>query len=112
MWPDAAAVPVGAAVDEASSRLARWEAVLTDLEASAAKAHEGNAVPSPWAPPVGLGPLPPELADRALEVVAAQRAALKRVEDARTGVLGHLGALRSLDALREPRAAVYLDVEG
>jgi len=66
----------------------------------------------PWAPPTGLGPVPPALSDRASSVLARQGAVVARLLEARSAVLQHLGAVRSVEQGREPGRPVYLDTVG
>ena len=70
------------------------------------------APPLPWAPPTGLGPVPPALSDRASSVLARQGAVVVRLLEARSAVLQHLGAVRSVEQGREPGRPVYLDTVG
>ncbi|MGL3201231.1 MULTISPECIES: hypothetical protein [Curtobacterium] len=95
---------------------AGWEALLTsleqDLDAQAAGSASGPAagpVGSAWVEPTGLGPVPRDLVGRASRLLAAQRDRASALEAERAAVLEHLGALRAVDATREPRGAVYLD---
>ncbi|OIH93759.1 hypothetical protein [Curtobacterium sp. MCBA15_001] len=81
-----------------------WEAVLTTLE-QAAVADD----PASWQEPTGLGPVPRDLVGRASRLLAAQRDRLQTLEALRRDTLGHLGALRRVDATREPQRSVYLD---
>jgi hypothetical protein len=83
---------------------AAWEALLTDLEADAAR-ETGAA----WVEPTGLGPMPRDLVGRASRLLAAQRDRIVALEAERRSAADHLGALRSVAATREPRGAVYLD---
>ncbi|KQS17310.1 hypothetical protein [Frigoribacterium sp. Leaf186] len=102
---------------------AAWRAALDELEALVAEADvpglEGDggptaliASPRRWTPPTGLGPLPHELASRASSLAERQRGVLDRLEAARTAVLQHLGAVRSVEASHEPSRPVYLDATG
>ncbi len=69
----------------------------------------GERAAATWTEPTGLGPMPRELVGRASRLVAAQRDRMAGLEAERAAVLEHLGALRAVDATREPRGAVYLD---
>ncbi|WP_242091307.1 hypothetical protein [Curtobacterium sp. DN_7.5] len=103
------------------ARRAGWEALLASLEQDAAGQAVASASPAAagataaagaaavWTEPTGLGPIPRELVGRASRLVAAQRDRLTALEAERSAVLEHLGALRAVDATREPRGAVYLD---
>jgi hypothetical protein len=86
-----------------------WAAVLTELETALAAADAVGVAPVTWTEPTGLGPVPRELVGRASRLVAAQRDAIARAEATRRGLGDHLGALRTVDATREPERAVYLD---
>lgn len=83
---------------------AAWEAVLTSLE-QAAVADD----PAPWHEPTGLGRIPRDLVGRASRLLAAQRDRMQVLEQDRRSTLEHLGALRAVDATREPQRSVYLD---
>jgi hypothetical protein len=106
---------------------AAWLAALDELEAVAGRdpqltadgagvagagAGAGAGMLGAWTPPAGLGPLPPELADRAAAVAGAQRGALARLDAARKAVLAHLGVVRSVESSHEPERPVYLDATG
>ncbi len=113
---------------------AGWEAVLAVMEQDAVRQAVGSAdgagsaderaamgtraagapaadarAAATWTEPTGLGPMPRELVGRASRLVAAQRDRMAGLEAERAAVLEHLGALRAVDATREPRGAVYLD---
>ena len=85
-----------------------WEAVLDQLERDAAPTA-GPATGSGWSEPSGLGPIPRELVGRASRLLAAQRDRITALEVGRRSAGEHLGALRAVDATREPRGSVYLD---
>lgn len=87
---------------------ARWEAVLDHLERDAASTAD-PATGSGWSEPTGLGPIPRELVGRASRLLAAQRDRITALEVGRRSAGEHLGALRAVDATREPRKSVYLD---
>ena len=86
-----------------------WEALLTSLEHDAAGQTAGSTAVAGWSEPTGLGPMPRELVGRASRLLAAQRDRMATLEADRRATLEHLGALRAVDATREPRGAVYLD---
>ena len=101
---------------DADAQRADWEALLTSLEqdldtqvAGAAAGPAAGPVASAWTEPAGLGPVPRDLVGRASRLLAAQRDRVSALEAERAAVLEHLGALRAVDATREPRGAVYLD---
>ncbi|WFR66077.1 hypothetical protein P9139_13705 [Curtobacterium flaccumfaciens] len=81
-----------------------WEAALAALEQETVR-DTGTA----WSEPTGLGPIPLELVGRASRLLAAQHDRIVTLEADRRATLDHLGALRAVDATREPRGAVYLD---
>lgn len=103
----------------AGSAVVTWSAVLDDLERLALRAGAPDRVGESdlaalvaWAPPVGLGPLPPSLAERAAGVAATQRAALARVDAARLDARRHLDVVRTVEASHQPERPVYLDATG
>lgn len=81
-----------------------WESALDALELDLTQ--ESGAA---WSEPAGLGPVPRDLVGRASRLLAAQRDRIAVLEAERRSTAGHLGALRSVDATREPRGSVYLD---
>lgn len=95
---------------------AAWEAALTALELDVAAAeatltldHIADAPPrDPWAPPVGLGPLPATLADRARALLERQLETGRRLAEAAELSRRHS---RAAQALRQspPPLPVYLD---
>jgi hypothetical protein len=85
-----------------------WVAVLDQLERDAAPTA-GPVTGSEWSEPTGLGPMPRELVGRASRLLAAQRDRIADLETGRRAAAGHMGALRAVDATREPRGSVYLD---
>ena len=88
---------------------AAWEAVLTSLEQDAAGQTADPGAVAGWSEPAGLGPIPRALVGRASRLLAAQRDALVALEASRRSVASQMGALRAVDATREPRGSVYLD---
>ena len=110
-------VSVGQLLSDVSrdlSTLMRQEVELAKVEikTEASKAAKGAGMLGAWTPPAGLGPLPPELADRAAAVAGVQRGALARLDAARKAVLAHLGVVRSVESSHEPERPVYLDATG
>jgi hypothetical protein len=83
---------------------AAWEALLDTLERDLVATTDAT-----WVEPTGLGPVPRDLVGRASRLLAAQRDRTAALEDERRLTLEHLGALRAVDATREPRGSVYLD---
>lgn len=102
-----------AAVDEWHEA---WAEALASLELDLATAehmltlgHIAHDPPrDPWAPPVGLGPLPVALADRARTLLARQIDVGRRLAEAADLSRRHS---RAVDALRAtaPATPVYLD---
>lgn len=64
-----------------------------------------------WRVPQGLGPLPPELAERAREVLTAQKSTASRLARAMTESRQHSKLLDASDT-RPADRPVYLDTEG
>ncbi|WP_159085088.1 hypothetical protein [Planctomonas deserti] len=98
-----------------------WVAVLDELERNAAKAAHPSArraadggpqAASPWSPPVGIGPLPADLADRATRLLRAQLDAGTLLQEERARIARHLVTVRAVDPARPARESVYLDVLG
>lgn len=63
-----------------------------------------------WIPPQDLGAMPPELAGRSLNVLAAQQKIRERMQGARTAAGRQLAALRSVPEPRQAGKSIYLDV--
>jgi len=120
------AVEPGSHDDTGEAFHQRWEAALADLELEVRAAedllvhlHREAEMPAaeprrPWAPPVGLGPLPAPLADRAQALVERQTRTAEAL--GRAIVLNRRQA-RAVDALTDAREsrrggaqALYLDV--
>ncbi|BDZ49005.1 hypothetical protein GCM10025867_12460 [Frondihabitans sucicola] len=91
---------------------AAWLAALAEMEAVAGASGDGTWAPSAWSPDPDLGPLPPELAERAREVQAKQKSAIARVLGARRTVIKHIAALKSVPPAKDTDRAVYLDAAG
>lgn len=95
---------------------AAWEAALTELEVDVAAVEAmlaldriAEAPPrDPWAPPVGLGPLPAPLVDRARTLLDRQIEVGRRLAEAAELSRRHS---RAAQALRQapPSVPVYLD---
>ncbi|SDQ50344.1 hypothetical protein [Microbacterium sp. cf332] len=93
---------------------ARWSALLDGLEADVARdpaSTDVDAGAGAWHPPVDLGPLPADLADRARALVGAQAARARRLSAELDAHRAHLAALARIPQTR-PDAAVYLDLDG
>ena len=94
---------------------AAWEQALHRLEIDVAAAealltldHIADSPPDPWAPPVGLGPLPLTLVDRARTLLDRQIEAGLRLSQAADLSRRHS---RAAEAMRSaaPSVPVYLD---
>lgn len=104
-------------MDEHRARVARWAAVLDDLEhqterleSQLAKGGEewGSVA---WSSPGDLGSMPAELAGRAQELQRRQHDLIDRLEQAQASNARHLQASRELDD-RGPAGPVYIDTTG
>ncbi|MFC8923850.1 hypothetical protein [Cellulosimicrobium sp. NPDC057127] len=94
---------------------AAWERVLDELETMAGDAgeHAGESAVArllAWEPPQGLGPLPPSLVERALDVVARLGGAVGGLHAAMASNRRHVRALGAVPPAHDPTAAAYLDV--
>ena len=110
------------ATTDAAARVA-WGAALDDLEVSldtaaralavSTSAEEGLASTlTAWTPPIGLGALPADVAERVQDLLRNQQKLIIELEQARSLTLKHLTAVRSVPSERDARASVYLDVAG
>lgn len=94
----------------------RWHDFLDRIESDAAAGLACLEDPSLpvhvdlWIPPQDLGAMPPELAERALNVLAAQQKIRERMQGARTAAGKQLAALRSVPEPVRNGQSVYLDV--
>lgn len=61
---------------------------------------------------MGIGPIPAQLVDRAHELLSGQRERAHELDVTKNEVTRHLDAVRSVPAMRQASAAVYLDVTG
>ena len=86
------------------SALAGWDGVLADLETRLA-----DGAGTDWTPPTGLGPLPPDLRERATALAAAQQAALRAARDELERVGRELAAAARTAPSRAPEPSVYVD---
>ena len=77
-----------------------WSDALDRMESElhGALAHVD---PVPWRPPIALGPIPPELQERAARLLEAQLHTIRYLEDVRQTTARHLAAVNSV-----PRAEV------
>ena len=93
-----------------------WESALAALELDVVVAecaltldHIAENPPDLWAPPVGLGPLPATLGDRARALLARQLEVGRRLAEAADLSSRHLAAAQSMRSTG-PAVPVYLDV--
>lgn len=94
---------------------AAWEAALTALELDVETAEHMLTLrditaspPDPWAPPVGLGPLPAVLTARATAVFDRQVEVSRRVAEAALLTRRHSRAARAMRSA-PPASPVYID---
>ncbi|MCU1577830.1 MAG: hypothetical protein JWP19_34 [Rhodoglobus sp.] len=94
-----------------------WRVIIEDLETDLARLQSAPHVPmdepmlsARWSPPAVAGPLPDEYAIHVRDLIARQRDAVTRLEEARRVTGEHLSAVRA--AASSTGEAVYLDVEG
>jgi hypothetical protein len=83
---------------------------LTDLEASLGEAAAER--PINWVVPGNLGPIPSDLHERALALVAGQREMISELRLRQRTTAAHLTALRAVPATGSAGASVYLDTSG
>ncbi len=99
---------------------AAWVAALDELELAVADAEEMLAAAHPktplvpWAPPVGLGPLPAPLEERARTLLARQLAAAQELAAAVVRSRRQLRLAQAVEAMTPtaPHRPVYVDVDG
>lgn len=110
--------PGGASAGRAGDWAAALDVLETDLKHTNALLDEAFAEDRArialerarrWRVPQGLGPLPPELADRAREVLAEQKTTAARLARAMTESRQHS---KIIDASRPHDRPIYLDTEG
>ncbi|WP_431246098.1 hypothetical protein [Leifsonia xyli] len=68
--------------------------------------------PVPWRPPIGLGPIPPELQERAARLLEAQLHTARYLEDVRQTTARHLAAVRAVPRSEAGPHPVYFDLIG
>ncbi len=91
--------------------LAGWTDALDRME------HELHGAlaqvdPVPWRPPIALGPIPPELQERAARLLEAQLHTIRYLEDVRQTTARHLAAVRSVPRPEAGPRPVYFDLIG
>ena len=102
-----AATVDGLAVDAAGA----WADALERMEAELHRAL-AQAEPVPWRPPIALGPIPPELHDRAARLLEAQLHTIRYLEDVRQTTAKHLAAVESVPRTEHGPRPVYFDLLG
>ncbi|MDQ1624073.1 MAG: hypothetical protein QOH19_2491 [Actinomycetota bacterium] len=88
-----------------------WREILDGFEADIALAVSGGS-PEPWNPPADAGPVPAELAERALRVADAQRETAAILARTKADAAAHLEALDAVPGSRASGHALLLDVRG
>ncbi|MDR6611471.1 hypothetical protein [Leifsonia sp. 1010] len=68
--------------------------------------------PVPWRPPIALGPIPPELQERATRLLEAQLHTIRYLEDVRQTTARHLAAVRAVPRSEVGAHPVYFDLIG
>lgn len=91
--------------------LGPWTAALERMENDlhGALAQEE---PVPWRPPIALGPIPPELHDRATRLLEAQAHTIRYLEDVRQTTARHLAAVKAVPRTEQGPRPVYFDLLG
>lgn len=92
------------AVEAWADALARME---QELHGALAKVD-----PVPWRPPIGLGPIPAELQERAARLLEAQLHTIRYLEDVRQTTAKHLAAVKSVPRAEAGPHPVYFDLIG
>ena len=88
-----------------------WREILDRFEADIGLAVSGGT-PESWTPPADVGPVPPELAERALRVADAQRETAAILAKTKADAAAHLEALDAVPGSRSSGHALLLDVRG
>lgn len=88
-----------------------WTTILDRFEADIALAVSGGT-PEPWTAPADVGPVPPELVERAARVLDAQQETQSILTKSRTDAAAHRDALDSVPDAGNSGHAFYLDVRG
>jgi hypothetical protein len=108
--PEQAGSPPEVSADEPVRNLARWLAVLDELETELAAVHDGGRTAAAWTAPKDLGPIPAELVDRAARLAAAQQEAIAALQAAVQANRRQSAFLDAVPKATGPAAAAYLDV--
>ncbi|WP_223692966.1 hypothetical protein [Leifsonia poae] len=90
---------------------AEWEEALRRFEDDLQDAL-AQIDPVPWRPPIALGPIPPELVERAARIIEAQAHTIRYLEDVRQTTAKHLAAVRAVPAAEVGAHPVYFDLIG
>lgn len=88
-----------------------WDDALTQMEHDLQGAL-ATIDPVPWRPPIALGPIPPELMERAARILEAQMHTIRYLEDVRQTTAKHLAAVRAVPAAEPGPHPVYFDLIG
>ncbi|MFF1632369.1 hypothetical protein [Leifsonia sp. NPDC058248] len=88
-----------------------WHHALTRVEEDLQRAV-AQIDPVPWRPPIALGPIPPELVERAARLLEAQLHTIRYLEDVRQTTAKHLAAVRSVPPAEPSAHPVYFDLIG
>lgn len=88
-----------------------WDDALARFEVELQAAVEGATHPVPWRPPIALGPIPPELVERAARILEAQLHAIRYLEDVRQTTARHAAAIDVVHVESAPHP-VYFDLLG
>ncbi|MFF2050928.1 hypothetical protein ACFVU2_04945 [Leifsonia sp. NPDC058194] len=90
---------------------APWVEALAQMERELQGAL-ARIEPVPWRPPIALGPIPPELHDRATRLLEAQLHTIRYLEDVRQTTGKHIAALKSVPRTEQGPRPVYFDLLG
>jgi hypothetical protein len=94
-----------------ADQAAAWSVILDRFEADIALAVSGGT-PGSWTPPADVGPVPPELLERAARVLDAQQETRAILTRSRDDAAAHRDALDSVPDSGHSGHALYLDVRG
>jgi hypothetical protein len=96
---------------ETAPEAAAWAEALDRMEDELHGAL-AQVDPVPWRPPIALGPIPPELQERATRLLEAQLHTIRYLEDVRQTTARHLAAVRSVPRSEVGAHPVYFDLIG
>jgi hypothetical protein len=98
--------------EDAGTEVVRdWHEALGRVEVDLQRAV-AQIDPVPWRPPIALGPIPPELVERAARLLEAQLHTIRYLEDVRQTTAKHLAAVRSVPPAGASAHPVYFDLIG